>query len=207
MPPRKQNGVADDGRVSVNREEYAALVALKEVSETRLVEEERLRARIHDLDVTCRAQARRLVEVDLATQHLERVNGLQRCFIDLLRADRPAVASLEDLSTFWRAWFITTENLVKREPKLREEVSRLEPDLFKSWRIWVRDAGQGSRTFAVAGATRAEVDGDRLALSQAAFQDRILEQQRAQTAALSARVKELEGEVEAYRCAVKGKTS
>lgn len=205
MPPRKQNGGAD-GRVSVDREEYDALVALKEASETRIVEEERLRARIHDLDITCRAQAKRLIEVDLTMQYLERVNGLQRVFIDLLRADRPAVAALEDLSTFWKTWFITTENIVKQEPGRRDEVSRMEPDLFKSWRIWVRDAGRASRTFAVAGTTRAEVEAFN-AIPQATLQDHVLEQQRAQTAALAARVKELEGEVEAYRrSTAKGKS-
>jgi len=204
MPPRKQNGGADDGRVSVDREEYAALVALKEAADTRFLEDEKLKARIHDLDVTCRAQAKRLIEVDLTMQHLERVNGLQRCFIDLLRADRPAVAALEDLSAFWRTWTITTENLAKQEPGRRDEIGRLEPDLFKSWRIWARDAGRASRTFAVAGTTRADVEALN-AVPQATLQDHILEQQRAQTATLAARVRELEGEVEAYRSAAKGK--
>src|SRR6185503_14159421 len=156
MPPtRKQNGQPDDRRVLVDREEYAALVSLRESAELRLVDDEKVQSRIHDLTTTCNAQARRLIECDLTAQHLERVVAIQRIFIDLLRADRPAVASLEDLSTFWRSWFLTTEGLVKRDPKQRAEVDRLEPDLFRSWRIWVRDAGHASRTFAVSGTTRA----------------------------------------------------
>lgn len=208
MPPRKSNTerpIDDHRRVLVDREEYAALLSLRESAELRLVEDERVKGRIHDLNTTCTAQARRLAEADLAAQHLERVAALQHIFIDLLRADYPAVASLEDLSTFWRNWLLTTENLIARDPKQRAEVDKMEPDLFRSWRIWVRDAGRASRTFAVAGTTRAEVDGDRLALSQATLQDHIIEQQRAQTAALAARIKELEGEVEAYRRATKGK--
>lgn len=201
MPPRKSNSEAppDHRRVLVDREEHAALLALREEADVRLAEDERARGRLHDLSVTCNAQARRLVEVDLTVQHLERVNALQRVFIDLLRGDRPAVASLEDLSAFWRSWFVTTENLATREPRQREEVNKLEPDLFRSWRIWVRDAGRASRTFVVAGTTRAEVDGDRLALSQAALLDHIIEQQRQQNALLVARCGELEAEVEAHR--------
>lgn len=199
MPPKKTNGVSDDRRVLVDREEYAALIALRENAEIHLVDDDKTNSRIHDLGVTCSAQARRLVEVDLAIQHLERINGMQRVFIDLLRADHPAVASLEDLSTFWRTWFVTTGKLLEQDPAKRDEVNRLEPDLFRSWRLWVRDAGRVSRTFAAAGTTRAEVDGDRLALSQAALQDRIFEQQRHQNALLLARVSELEAEVEAHR--------
>jgi len=199
MPPtRKQNGQPDDRRVLVDREEYAALVSLRESAELRLVDDEKVQSRIHDLTTTCNAQARRLIECDLTAQHLERVVAIQRIFIDLLRADRPAVASLEDLSTFWRSWFLTTEGLVKRDPKQRAEVDRLEPDLFRSWRIWVRDAGHASRTFAVSGTTRADVEALN-SMPQATLQDNILENQRAQNALLSARVRELEVEVEAYR--------
>jgi hypothetical protein len=206
MPPtRKQNGQPDDRRVLVDREEYAALLSLRESAELRLVDDEKVKGRIHDLTTTCAAQARRLVEADLAAQHLERVVALQRIFIDLLRADRPAVASLEDLSAFWRNWFLTTESLATRDPKQRGEVDKLEPDLFRSWRIWVRDAGRASRTFAVAGTTRVDVEALN-SIPQATLQDHILETQRAQNASLSARVRELEAEVEAYRNATaKGK--
>lgn len=203
-PTRKHNGHSDDRRVLVDREEYAALLSLKESAEMRLVDDERVKGRIHDLSATCSAQARRLAESDLTSQHLERVVALQRIFIDLLRADHPAVASLEDLSTFWRSWFLTTESLVARDPKQRAEVDRLEPDLFRSWRIWVRDAGRASRTFAVAGTTRTDVEALN-SMPQAALQDHILENQRVQNASLVARVRELEAEVEAYRGAAKGK--
>lgn len=204
MPPRKTNGAADDHRVLVDREEYAALRALQEEHGIKVVENDRIQARIHDLTTTCSTQARRLAEVALTVEHLERVNGIQRVLIDLLRADHPAVASLEDLSTFWRSWFLTTEAAASRDPSKREEISKLEPDLFRSWRVWVRDAGRHSRTFAVAGTTRAEVEAHN-AIPQATLQEHVLEQQRAQNASLAARVRELEAEVEAYRGAAKGK--
>jgi len=118
-------------------------------------------------------------------------------FIGLLRADHPAVARLEDLSEFWRRWIATAENQAKQGPQQRDEVARLEPDLFKSWRLWARDVGKASRSFAVAG-TRVEVEA-RQPASPTAVQDNVAAQLRDQMAALVTRLQELEGEVNAYK--------
>lgn len=200
MPPRKSNGVVgaeDARRVLVDREEHAALLALKEADELRVVDDAKVSNRVHDLVVTCGAQARRLAEVDLVVQHQERVNGLQRVLLDTLRSDHPRLASVEDLSEFWKQWTIATGALVERQPQQREAVAKLEPDLFRSWSLWVRDSGRASRSFSAAG-TRAEVDAARPA-TQGELQVRIADQQRAAIAALAARVRELEGEVEACK--------
>jgi hypothetical protein len=206
MPPKKKmnSEAIDDRRVLVDREEYAALLSLKEADELRVINEDKTNERIHDLRVTCDAQASRLAEVALTIQHLEKVTALQRILNDMLRADHPAVASLEELSAFWRAWFPATEGLMQRDPRQRDEIAKVEPDLFRSWKIWVRDAGRVSRSFAVAG-SRAEVEA-RLPASQTALQERILEQHRAHNALLLARIRELEGELDEQRKHVLGLT-
>jgi hypothetical protein len=199
----KSNGVENDQRVLVDREEYSALLALKDRYEEHVVADAKAANRNHDLLITCNAQATRLSEIDLTMHHLERVNELQRVFIDLLRADHPAVASLEDLSKFWWNWTVTTENAVKNDPRQRTEIAKVEPDLFRSWKIWTRDADRMSRSFALAG-TRAEVEAQQPA-SQAVLQDRVVGQLRDQNTVLVSRVRELEGQVDAYKHAHKNK--
>lgn len=193
----------DDLRVTVDRVELAALRDLQNLHEGCVLERAKVTNRNHDLAACCEAQAKRLIEVDLILQHYERVNGIQRAFIDLLRGDRPQVASLEDLSTFWQHWSTTTQNHTSKNPQQREEVAKLEPDLFRSWRIWVRDAGKTTRSFAVAG-TRAEVEAHN-AIPQATLQDHIIENLRTKVASLIARESELEAEVAAYKSQRKGK--
>lgn len=199
MPSKKSDKFDDDRRVMIDREEHNALVAMRDSLESRLVEDEKTKVRLHDLTITCGAQAKRLTEVELITQHLERTVGLQRVLIDMLKADVPTLASLEDLSLFWRSWIATTESLAIRDPKQRDEISKLEPDLFRSWKLWVRDAGRASRSLALVGTvTRADVD-DRLDVDQATLQEQIIEQQRQSSALQAARVVELEAEIKALR--------
>jgi hypothetical protein len=122
---------------------------------------------------------------------------MQRAFIDLLRADHPKVASLEDLSEFWRQWSVCTSNFVKAQPQARGAVAEVTPDLFRSWSTWVRDAGRASRSFALSG-TRADVDARRPETQQE-LQYEALDQARLDNAKLHAQVRQLEAEVEAYR--------
>lgn len=196
----KKNGVPEnhDGRVSVDRLEYVALKDLQNLHEGCAIERAKVTNRNHDLLVTCNAQAKRLTEADLAMQHLERINGLQRVYIEMLRGDHPKVASLEDLSTFWRHWSTTTENHLNQHPQQRDEVSKLEPDLFRSWKIWVRDSHKTRRTFAVAGTTRAEVEALN-SIPQESLQDHIIANLSDKTTALTSRVRELEAEIDAYK--------
>lgn len=212
MAAKKINGARnvpverdDDNRVTVDREEYSALRTLKDRYEDSVVKDAKAANRNHDLLVTCDAQAKRLAEVDLILQHQDRVIGLQRVFIDLLRGDHSQVAALEDLSTFWRQWFITTENHLKNNPQQRAEVARMEPDLFRSWKLWVRDADRGSRSLSVAG-TREEINAEQQ-IPQGTLQEHVLDQARAHERMLSARVRELEAEVEAYKNTHKGRAS
>lgn len=203
MPPKKMNG-HDDRRVLVDREEHAALLALKEADELRVIHDAKADGRLQDLRITCTAQARRLADVDLIMQQNERIIGLQRVLIDALRTERPQVGSLEDLSTFWRAWFMTTEKMLSQDPKQREEISKVEPDLFRSWKLWVRDAGRASRTLSMAG-VRAEIDAQQAA-GQQVLQEQITAQLRTQASAQATYVQELEAQLEAYRSSHKNES-
>jgi hypothetical protein len=213
MAAKKINGVRnvpverdDDIRVTVDREEYSALRALKDRYEDSVIKDAKSANRNHDLLVTCDAQAKRLAEIDLILQHQDRVIGLQRVFIDMLRGNHPQIAALEDLSMFWRQWFITSENHLKNNPQQRTEAAKLEPDLFRSWKLWVRDADRGNRSFSVAG-TREEINAEQQLISQDTLQEHVLDQARAHERMLAARVRELEAEVEAYKNARKSRAS
>lgn len=197
MAGHKKNGAVNKDHVSISREEFDALMALKEANADSVIASAQTTNRNHDLLTTCNAQARRLVEVDLTIQNYERTTTLQRIYIDLLREDHPRVGSMDDLSEFWRQWVHCTNSLVKAQPLSARAVAELTPDLFRSWSNWVRDSGRLNRSFAMVG-TRAEVEGKQPA-SQAEVQDRIIDQLRSQTATQAARLHELEGEVEAYR--------
>lgn len=176
--------------VSLSREEYNAFQEL----EVRYAEATARSAKAtnlsHDLSLTCDAQARRLVESDSITRHHERVNGLQRVYIDLLRADHPHVAALEDLSEFWRQWLVS----VGSTPRSRETVAKFEPDLFRSWQLWVDKLG---RSFSVAG-SRTEVD-DRRPVTQVELQVDAMRLLSDTTERLSNQVRELESEIESYK--------
>jgi hypothetical protein len=207
MATKKTNGTTahDDLRVSVDRVEYAALRDLQNLHEGCILERARVTNRNHDLATCCEAQAKRLIEVDLMLRHLENINGTQRVFIDLLRADHPRVAQLEDLSEFWRQWNVCTNKVVEREPQQRAAVAELEPHLFRSWSLWARDSGRLNRSFAVAG-TRAGVEAQQT-MSQDELQSHIIEQLRVKNASLAARNRELEGEIDAYKSSPKGKSA
>lgn len=197
-----------DNRVLVDRDEYAALRELEEKYEQLMADNARYVNRNAELAGLCTAQAKRLAEVDLVVQGYDRVVGHQRVFIDMLRADHPLVGSLEELSEFWRRWTSTTENMVLANPQQRGEVAKLEPDLFRTWRMWVRDAGRAGRSLAVAGTraeakTRDEVSAQQ-PLTQADLQEIAIKQLRDMTSAMSTRMQELESEVNAYKNNRKG---
>ncbi len=177
---------AEDNRVSVDRDEYAALVEARNQYEVVVASNAKTVARNHDLTITCNAQSRRLVEVDQIIGHLERINGLQRMFIDMMRVDRPQVATMEELSDFWHRWVLAVE----KQPQKRDEVAKLEPDLFRSWRLWVRDLAKQDHQLSIAG-TRAEVQAQQM-IPQATLQDHVIANLNEKTASLGARVRELE---------------
>jgi hypothetical protein len=180
--------------VSLSREEYNAFQEL----EVRYAEATARSAKAtnlsHDLSLTCDAQARRLVESDSITRHHERVNGLQRVYIDLLRADHPHVAALEDLSEFWRQWLVSVGDPNRAPRPQRETVAKFEPDLFRSWQLWVDKLG---RSFSVAG-SRTEVD-DRRPVTQVELQVDAMQLLQDTTDRLSDQVRKLESEIESYK--------
>lgn len=184
----------DDGQVAVSREEYEALTTFREET---IAKEAKAAQRSYDLNVTCEAQAKRLVELELALRHHERVTGLQHIYIDMLRSDHRKVASMEDLSEFWRQWSVHTSNIVQDNPQLRDVVSKTEPDLFHAWSSWVRSDGKSGRQAPIP-ATRAAVDAQQPA-TQGEMQASLVNSLRDRVAAMAATVHQLESEIETYR--------
>jgi hypothetical protein len=182
----------DDNRVSVDREEYDAFKARAEDYVGLMSDNARIVSRNHDLMLTCNAQARRLTEVDMILQHHERVIGLQKALVDLLRETRPGVGSLEELSEFWRQWTAKTAGMSGSE---RSEVAKFEPDLFRTWRLW---ANNGGRSWSVAG-TRSEVAARSDGATQADVQEDEVGRLKARLQQLSSMVRELESEIDARK--------
>lgn len=190
----KRNGVnGSNGHVSLSREEYAALMAREEAYESQLGNVSALRERAHDQSTLITSQAARMNEQDIRVAHLERIVATQRHLIDMMRADHPAIASLEDLSEFWRQWTAHTENLAQKAPHARPEVQKYEPDIFKSWRLWVRDLGKTDRVFIAAG-SRAEVDDSQPRTSKE-MQEHMLRRLREENFKLSERARTAEDEL------------
>ena len=202
MPPRKTNGAGEvakhNGHVSLAREEYDALVQLRDETNVELVHDvAAARNRAHDLVQTCNAQAKRMAEQDLMIANLERVTGLQRTLLDLLRGGT-SVASLEDLSEFWRRWQVCVGNAVSERKLAREEAAKFEPDLFRTWRNWVLGAGKADRTLAASGSVTTREERDR-AVATEGRQDQTFRQLREDNERLERRLAQLEDEVAYYK--------
>lgn len=177
-----------NGRVTMDRSEYAAFKGLTELNEALTADNGRLHNRLHDLTVTCNAQARRLSHVDLVLQQHDRVHVLQQMFIDLLRDGRPGVMSFESLSEFWRRWCVSASS----QP--RDEVAKFEPDLFRTWRNFVNNSGRWS----VAG-TREEIVAKDVVTTPDTIHAGKEADYRAKVDELSAHVVRLEAEIAAYK--------
>jgi hypothetical protein len=195
---KKTNGntIAHNGHVSLTREEYNAFLSLEALNAGIVDQQRQTAIRNHDLNITCNAQARRLTEIDLIMQHYERVNGLQQTYIDMLHAGYPKVAALEDLSEFWRQWVISTENNMKERREQRETIAVLEPDLFRTWKVWVNNFNT-NRSISVSG-TRKEVEAQQPA-TQVDLQNQIVKQLNDKNAQLASQVQELQDQIENMR--------
>lgn len=178
----------DDTRVTVDREEYDAFKGLAELNERLTANNAKIADRNRDLLATCDAQARRLSDLDLVVRMHERVCGLQQSFIDLVREDRPGVMSFAALSEFWRRWCISSSS----QPK--DEVAKFEPDLFRTWRNFVNNAGRWS----VAG-TREEVASKEAAATPRTLHEDKEAHYKNQIVELSRWITHLEEELTAYK--------
>lgn len=190
--PNKYTKALRDDCVTVDRAEYEALKALSVVVDELRADLAAAHAkagnRIHDLAVTCEAQARRLTELTLIVTNHERVRGLQQIFIDLLREDRPGTMSFSALSEFWRRWCVSSG----AQP--RDEAAKFEPGLFKAWRDFVAGVGKWS----VAG-TRAEVEARASEATASSTAQAREAEYAAQLRSLSDYASKLEAELEAYK--------
>lgn len=133
---------------------------------------------------------------DLKVSHLERITELQKLFIDQLR-DGTKVAAMEDLSAFWHLWQVHTNKAVDARNVTRPEVDKYEPDVFRSWRNWVNDAGKKDRMFNEAG-SHAERDAS-MPNTAKEMQEHIIVRLRQDNAKLASRLAQLEAEMEAVK--------
>lgn len=185
-----------NGHVSLAREEYDAYRALDEKVSEQAIEMAKLQTRNIEQATTMDTQGKHLTNFELKVMHLERINSLQGVLLDLLK-DKDKVLGLAELSEFWRQWTIHTSTAVDARKVTREEVAKIEPDLFRSWRNWVNDYGKADRTFSLSG-TRAEREANQ-PQTQAMMQTHIIARQREELAKLAAKVQKLEAEVEASK--------
>lgn len=182
--------------VSLAREEYEALLA-REVSYQGVVaDNERLKEINALASITQEAQTRTLQQNEMKISYLERVVGLQRQFLDLLR-DNTKVSTFEEMSEFWHYWVVHTNKAIDANKTTREEVSRFEPDIFRSWKIWLHEAGKLGRVLSIAG-TRHEVDAAK-PTSAKEMQEHIIVRLKQDNVALGDRIKQLENEVAEHR--------
>ena len=89
----------------------------------------------------------------LKITHLERISSLQAIFIEHLK-EPTKVAELADLSEFWRQWQLQAKKLADGGAG-PDAVAKFTPNLFKTWEVWIRDAGKVDREMTTSG-TRAE---------------------------------------------------
>jgi len=190
-----------NGHVSLGREEYDALMSREESYAELVATNANSVNRAHDLVRTCDAQAQRLNESILMMEHLKRVTDLQAEFIALLRTGS-GVASIEDLSEFWKQWQIAVGNAIKDRNLSQDEVNKYEPDLFKTWRNWVNSAGMRDQVLAEAGTrtmTRAEHSRATTGEDVEAPQDRAIRQLREDNEKLKMRQAQLEAELDRFK--------
>lgn len=178
--------------VSLARAEYEAFLAREESYQEMLAAQEKTKQINASLTETCDAQARRLTAGAAKTANLERITQLQQVLLIIIR-DGTKTASMEDLSEFWRQWLAHTHKGVDAKKFSREDVEKYEPDLFRSWRNWVNDAGKKDRSFSESG-SRAAVPG-----TAKEMQEHIIAHLRQEVAASADRIIWLEAEIEALK--------
>ena len=182
------NGNGSNEHVSLAREEYAAFLARDELTARVTADHDRVMSINSELAIIVDMQAKRATENELKARHLERVNGLQAVLIGMLR-DKTKVASMDDLSEFWRQWLIYTN----REDN-KPDAARVEPDIFKAWRNWSRDAGRTDRAI---GEVSTRADHEKLIPKNAhEMQEHIIVRLRQQVASLSIKASALEVEID-----------
>lgn len=184
-----------NGHVSLSREEYAAFLGREEVIANVSSEHDRVKSINYELATIVDAQAKRLTESELKIGHLERVAGLQLKLIDMLR-DGTNVAEMGDLSEFWRQWqiYMHAHKDDHKNAGVQETINKIEPNLFKTWSNWVKDAGRADRMLSEAG-SRAEQE-KLMPKNTFEMQEHIITRLRRQVANLTNQARALEVEIE-----------
>ena len=188
--------------VSLERPVYEAFLAREESYQQMAADLARIKNINLNLTDVCNAQVKRLSMNELRAMSLEGISQLQQLFVDMLR-DGTKVAALEDVSEFWRLWEIHTKKGLDARKFTREEIDKYEPDIFRSWRNWVNDAGKAGRTFNEAG-SRTERD-DATPGTAREMQEHIIVHLRQDNAKLTQRMQQLEAEMEAFKAEKKTK--
>jgi len=193
---KSTNGNGAGEHVSLARAEYSAFLAREESYQQLLADTEKTKSINRDLTSTCDVQARNLTTRDLRVVHLERLVALQQQFLDMIR-DGTKVGSVAELSEFWRQWQVNVNKQLDARKLTREEVDNFEPDLFRTWRNWVNDAGKKDRSLNEAG-TRAEHDATFSGTAKE-MQEHTIVRLRQDNAKLANQLLVLEAEMEQFK--------
>jgi hypothetical protein len=183
----KKAAAVTNGHVSLAREEYAAFTATVEDHQILLAEHEKTKHINRTLTDTLDLQAKSLSARDMKITHLERTVALQKELLDLVR-DKTKVASLENLTEFWRQWQLSVHKNVDDKKTSHEEAQRFEPNLFKSWRNWLNNS---NKQLAEAGTFNGNWTGREM-------QEHTIVRLRQENAALVTRLASLEAEVAVF---------
>jgi hypothetical protein len=189
---KRSNGTngTSNGHVSLAREEYAAFVAREETFGQVIDENARLKVINAGLNHTQNTQAQRMTEMQLKLAHLERIGELQLKLIEQLQGDAPKADAFQDMLAFWHLWQVHTKKALDARKTTEVEVAKYEPDLFRTWRNWVKDAGRVDRMFSEAG-SRSEREA-LMPKNAHEMQEHVIVRLRQDNAKLAARIAQLE---------------
>jgi hypothetical protein len=139
------NGVTATGAatefVTLTRSEHNAFLAREETFARLDMESRELAAGHIELMSVCDSQAKTIGVTNLKITYLESIIGFQNVLIEHLR-DGTKVASLEDLTAFWKKFYAFTDEGMKNNMLKREVVDAVRPDIFKAWQNWIHTNGK-----------------------------------------------------------------
>jgi hypothetical protein len=188
-------------KVTISREEFDAWTEL-EIANVKLralvdtMEKRKHEVAHKELTSVHEFQGKRLTEAELTIAHLKQITGLQKVYIDQLR-DGTKVPAIEDMVDFWNRWTISANNLIQKTPTAQSEVAKYEPDLFKTWRNWIKDAGRVDRVLSEAG-SREEYEKQQ-PKTMVEMQEHLIMRLRMENHELSTRIKKVEAEAEEHK--------
>jgi hypothetical protein len=147
------------------------------------------------LSDTVSNQLQLLTVKDLKVLHLERVALLQDALLEHFK-DTTKVMEMAEMSEFWKQWQIQTKKATDSGTPV-EAIAKITPNIFKTWEIWLRDAGKVDRSMTTSG-SRAERDNTK-PQTQGEMQAHTIRRLREDNFNLERRAEQLHTELEAIK--------